>query len=353
MKPLLRTLGVAVLAAALMNASAGLCFCHRGPALPGAPASSHSCCHGPDASGTTVVKAIGTCCQIESAESAATPAAAGATRSAGGRGRDRCGRASRRRDTPVRRHGSCPAPLRLSSSSASDFSLGHEGPSLRLRDVISHVRVSPAGAAFGLRGRRGGVMVSVFRRTLLVVACLCALGPGARSCARPDGDGPGRGRSGPAGADRGSARAQPRPARGAVGHRRRAAPATRAARALPDPMVSMTYTNDGWAPSLGSMPMTTLGFMVSQELPYSGKRQLRADLAASEARQAEPALARARLALEAARDARLLRPAARARAAGADRRSSANSGSRSRSSPARATPSARARSRTCCACRWR
>ena len=72
MKPLLRTLGVAVLAAALLNASAGLCFCHRGPALPGAPASSHSCCHGPDASGTTVVKAISTCCQIESAESAAT-----------------------------------------------------------------------------------------------------------------------------------------------------------------------------------------------------------------------------------------------------------------------------------------
>ena len=76
MKPLLRTLGVAVLALALMNASAGLCFCHRGPALPGAPASSHGCCHGPDFSGTTVVKAASTCCQIESAESAATPAAA-------------------------------------------------------------------------------------------------------------------------------------------------------------------------------------------------------------------------------------------------------------------------------------
>jgi outer membrane protein TolC len=73
-----------------------------------------------------------------------------------------------------------------------------------------------------------------------------------------------------------------------------------AARGLPDPMVSMTWTNDGWAPSLGSMPMTTLGFMVSQSLPYSGKRQLRADLAAGEARQAEPPLARARLAIEAA-----------------------------------------------------
>jgi outer membrane protein TolC len=48
------------------------------------------------------------------------------------------------------------------------------------------------------------------------------------------------------------------------------------------------------------MPMTTLGFMVSQSLPYSGKRDLRASLAASQARQAEPALARARLALEGA-----------------------------------------------------
>ena len=76
--------------------------------------------------------------------------------------------------------------------------------------------------------------------------------------------------------------------------------ATARARVLPDPMVSMTYTNDGWAPSLGSMPMTTLGFMVSQQLPYSGKRQLRADLAASQARQFEPSLARARLAIEAA-----------------------------------------------------
>jgi len=75
---------------------------------------------------------------------------------------------------------------------------------------------------------------------------------------------------------------------------------TVAAQARPDPMVSMTYTNDGWAPSLGSMAMTTLGFMVSQEFPYSGKRQLRADLATSQARQIEPQLTRARLAIEAA-----------------------------------------------------
>ncbi len=74
--------------------------------------------------------------------------------------------------------------------------------------------------------------------------------------------------------------------------------ATARARTLPDPMVSVTYTNDGWAPSLGSMQMTTLGFMVSQALPYSGKRDLRAALATSQARQFEPPLSRARLALE-------------------------------------------------------
>jgi hypothetical protein len=71
-----RFLGVAALAVALLNASAGLCVCHHGPALPGAPAPSHSCCHGPDGSGTTALKAASTCCHIESAESSATPAAA-------------------------------------------------------------------------------------------------------------------------------------------------------------------------------------------------------------------------------------------------------------------------------------
>jgi cobalt-zinc-cadmium efflux system outer membrane protein len=69
--------------------------------------------------------------------------------------------------------------------------------------------------------------------------------------------------------------------------------------ALPDPMVSITYTNDGWAPTLGSMPMTTLAVMASQVLPSRGKRQQRADVAASEARQIEPQLARARLGIEA------------------------------------------------------
>ena len=141
-------------------------------------------------------------------------------------------------------------------------------------------------------------MVSVFRRTLLVVACLCAqvLVPG-----------PARGQAIAAAEDDPVLQAliEEALARSPDLHAAQSAisaaqTATERARALPDPMVSMTYTNDGWAPSLGSMPMTTLGFMVSQSLPYSGKRDLRASLAASQARQAEPALSRARLALEGA-----------------------------------------------------
>jgi hypothetical protein len=76
MKPLLRTLGVAVLAMALMNASAGLCFCHRGPVLPGEAPGSGGCCHGPEAPGSLVVKAASSCCQVESAEASAVPSVA-------------------------------------------------------------------------------------------------------------------------------------------------------------------------------------------------------------------------------------------------------------------------------------
>jgi outer membrane protein TolC len=47
------------------------------------------------------------------------------------------------------------------------------------------------------------------------------------------------------------------------------------AKALPDPVASVLYVNDGWSPSLGEMPMTTLGFMGSQSLPWPGKRGLR------------------------------------------------------------------------------
>ena len=59
------------------------------------------------------------------------------------------------------------------------------------------------------------------------------------------------------------------------------------ARSLPNPMFSTSYTNDGWAPSLGTQEMTTLGFMASQELPYPGKRGLRGNIASREAGQVE------------------------------------------------------------------
>jgi outer membrane protein TolC len=59
------------------------------------------------------------------------------------------------------------------------------------------------------------------------------------------------------------------------------------ARSLPDPMFSVGYTNDGWAPSLGEMEMTNLAFMASQELPFSGKRGLRGEVASREAGQVE------------------------------------------------------------------
>jgi len=72
------------------------------------------------------------------------------------------------------------------------------------------------------------------------------------------------------------------------------------ARSLRDPMLSVVYTNDGWAPSLGSQPMTTLGFVGSQDLPYPGKRGLRGELAARDADSVELQLERARLGVTAA-----------------------------------------------------
>lgn len=72
------------------------------------------------------------------------------------------------------------------------------------------------------------------------------------------------------------------------------------ARALADPMLAVVYTNDGWATSLGQRDMTTLAFMASQELPFSGKRRLRGEIAASEAALVEQQLERGRLALVAA-----------------------------------------------------
>jgi outer membrane protein, heavy metal efflux system len=71
------------------------------------------------------------------------------------------------------------------------------------------------------------------------------------------------------------------------------------ARSLPDPMLSVGYTNDGWSPSLGRQDMTTLAFMASQDLPFPGKRGLRGNIAGREADQIEQQLARTRLRLAA------------------------------------------------------
>jgi cobalt-zinc-cadmium efflux system outer membrane protein len=57
-------------------------------------------------------------------------------------------------------------------------------------------------------------------------------------------------------------------------------------RSLPDPMVSAGYSANGrpWpGAGLGTEPTSNIGFMVSQEVPYPGKRDLRASIASREA----------------------------------------------------------------------
>jgi outer membrane protein, heavy metal efflux system len=72
------------------------------------------------------------------------------------------------------------------------------------------------------------------------------------------------------------------------------------ARALPDPTLSLTYTNDGWSPTLGERDMTTLGVMGSQVLTWPGKRRLRGAIFDLEANQAAQQAERVRLSLVAA-----------------------------------------------------
>ncbi len=69
---------------------------------------------------------------------------------------------------------------------------------------------------------------------------------------------------------------------------------------LPDPMVSLQFTNDGWRPTLGNSEMTTLAIMASQTLPWPGKRGLRSAIAAREAAGPKERVERARLSLAAA-----------------------------------------------------
>src|SRR5207302_433808 len=58
------------------------------------------------------------------------------------------------------------------------------------------------------------------------------------------------------------------------------------ASALPDPAVSLGYTSNGgpWpGAGIGSSATSNAGLMISQEMPFPGKRQLRGEIAAKEA----------------------------------------------------------------------
>ncbi len=78
--------------------------------------------------------------------------------------------------------------------------------------------------------------------------------------------------------------------------RERVAPAG----ALPDPMLSLSYENDGASLSLGVEPMTRLSLMAEQPIPWPGKLGAREKLAAADADVVEARLARIRLSVEAA-----------------------------------------------------
>lgn len=55
---------------------------------------------------------------------------------------------------------------------------------------------------------------------------------------------------------------------------------------LPDPVLSLGYASNGGplpGQQLGSNPTSNIGFMVSQEFPYPGKRKLRGDIASKDA----------------------------------------------------------------------
>ncbi len=69
---------------------------------------------------------------------------------------------------------------------------------------------------------------------------------------------------------------------------------------LPDPMLSLSYENDGPAFSLGVEPMTRLSLMAEQPIPWPGKLRAATRLAAADADVVEARLARIRLSVEAA-----------------------------------------------------
>ena len=74
----------------------------------------------------------------------------------------------------------------------------------------------------------------------------------------------------------------------------------RPAGALPDPMFSLSYENDGASPSLGEMEMTRLAFMVEQQIPFPGKLRLAGEIARKDAERAATGPDRTVLALSAA-----------------------------------------------------
>jgi outer membrane protein, heavy metal efflux system len=74
---------------------------------------------------------------------------------------------------------------------------------------------------------------------------------------------------------------------------------TRPAEALPDPMLTVNYENDGSAISLGTEPMSQLQFMAQQTIPLGGKRRLAGQAAGSAAAEAATRVDRARLGVEA------------------------------------------------------
>jgi outer membrane protein, heavy metal efflux system len=56
--------------------------------------------------------------------------------------------------------------------------------------------------------------------------------------------------------------------------------------ALPDPMISLSYENDGASPSLGTMEMTRLQLMAQQSIPFPGKLRLAREVAGKDAERA-------------------------------------------------------------------
>jgi hypothetical protein len=69
----LRAIGVAILITATLNATAGICLCHRGPDAPPSLPGSHSCCHPVDATGRISIGRVPSCCHIETAQRDMTP----------------------------------------------------------------------------------------------------------------------------------------------------------------------------------------------------------------------------------------------------------------------------------------